>query len=150
MVEWFFQPTYWTWWLFGVLLVIIEVLSPGVFFLWMGLAALLVGVVLWLLPSLSIELQWLLFAAGSVASVALWKAYLRRHPTHTADPTLNRRGEQLIGRLAIAETALRAGEGRVNLGGSSWKVFGPDCPAGTRLKVVGVEGTVLRVEPAED
>ncbi len=149
MAEWLLAPAYWNWWLLGVVLMVLEVLAPGFFLLWMGVAAALVGVLAAALPGLAPEWQGLAFAALSVGAIAGWHAWQQRHPGTSEAPLLNRRGEQLIGRVLELETAIVAGEGRARLGDASWKVRGPELPAGSRVRVVGVDGTVLRVEAAD-
>lgn len=140
------DPPYWNWWLLAVVLMAVEILAPGFFFLWMGIAAGIVGVLLAGFPGLPGEWQWLLFAVLAVGSIVGWQFWLRRHPTVTDAPTLNRRGAQTIGRILVLDQPIVAGAGRAKLGDSTWAVRGPDVPAGTRVRVVGVDGTVLRVE----
>jgi len=96
---WLLEPTYWNWMLLGVVLMAIEAISPGFFFLWMGVAALLVGLVLTVLPGMDWAWQIMLFAVLSVGSIVAWRLRLRQHPTQTADPLLNRRGHQYVGRV---------------------------------------------------
>lgn len=145
MIDWPLQPVYWNWWLLGVILMAIEALVPGFFFLWMGVAALLVGLVLVPIPDMSWNWQVLLFATLSVGSIVAWQVRLRRHPTRTSDPLLNRRGHQYIGRVFTLEAAVVNGHGKVRVDDSSWKVLvDQDCPAGTRLRIIGVDGVMLR------
>jgi membrane protein implicated in regulation of membrane protease activity len=145
-MEWLETAAYWHWWVLGVILVILEIFSPGVFFIWMGAAAGAVGLMLWLFPGISWEYQILVFAAASVASVVLWRLFLNRHPTDTDQPRLNRRGEQYVGRLFTLDEPVVNNLGKIRVDDSTWKIKGSDCPAGTRVRVVGVDGVVLRVE----
>ncbi len=141
------EPIYWNWWLLGVVLMAIEALIPGFFCLWMGVAALLVGLLLTVLPDLPWPWQGLLFAVLSVGSIVLWRWRLRRHPTPTDDPLLNRRSRQYIGRVFTLDTPVVNGHGKIRVDDSIWKVLvNQDCPAGTRLRIVGVEGVLLRGE----
>ena len=141
------QP--WHWALLAVVLVILEILSPGVYFLWLGIAAGLVAALLWVVPELGWQFQLLAFALLSIASVALGRAWLGRHPTDTDEPTLNRRGEQYIGRIVTLEQPIVNGQGKIRLDDTTWKIEGPDCRAGNRVRVVGTEGVVLLVEPEQ-
>ena len=150
LMEWLETAAYWHWWVLGVILVILEIFSPGVFFIWMGAAAGAVGLMLWLFPGISWEYQILVFAAASVASVVLWRLFLNRHPTDTDQPRLNRRGEQYVGRLFTLDEPVVNNLGKIRVDDSTWKIEGTDCPAGTRVRVVGVDGVVLRVEVAAD
>ncbi len=139
--------TFWQWWIAALVLLVLEVFVPGAFFLWMGVAAGVTGLLLYLIPTLGWEYQLLLFAVLSVASIIVWRVYLRRHPTATDRPTLNRRGEQYVGRLFTLEEPIVNGSGKIRVDDSTWKIEGADCPGGSRVRVTGVDGTVLRVEP---
>lgn len=139
---------HWTWWAFGVVLVILEILLPGAVFVWLGIAAGLMGFVVLISPGLSWQAQFTLFAVLSVVSVVAGRMYMRRHPTHTEDTGLNRRGEQYIGRLFTLNEAIVNGTGKIVIDDTTWKVEGEDLPAGTRVKVTGVAGVLLKVEAA--
>lgn len=145
-MEWLQDAGYWHWWVLGIFLVILEVFSPAVFFLWLGISAGLVGFLLLLFPSMGWELQMLLFAAFSVASIAVWRYYLKLHPTESDQPRLNRRGEQYVGRSFTLGEPIVNGYGKIRVDDSTWKVAGDDCPAGTQVWVTGVDGVVLKVE----
>ncbi len=145
MSAWLLEPVYWNWWVLGVALMAVEAILPGFFFLWMGVAALLVGLVLTVLPDMDWTWQVLLFAVLSVGSIAAWQIRLRRHPTQTADPLLNRRGHQYLGRVFTLDAPVINGHGKIRVDDSTWKVVvDQDCPAGTRLRIVGVNGVVLK------
>ena len=145
-MEWLDNALYWHWWVLAVAFVILEVFSPGVFFIWMGVGAAVTGVALLLAPGLDWSWQLLLFAAVSVASVLLSRQILERRPIKTDQPRLNRRGEQYVGRLFTLDEPIVNGQGKIRVDDSSWKIEGPDCAAGTRVRVTGVDGVVLKVE----
>lgn len=149
MAEWLPSFDYWQWWLLGVGLMVVEVLAPGFYFLWLGVAALLVGVIAWIVPALGASGQWLLFAVLAVASVAGWYAWARRHPAQVEGGGPNRRTARYVGRVLTLETAIVNGEGRARVGDSVWKVRGPDAPAGSRVRVVAASGVILEVERAD-
>ena len=144
-----YQPDFWHWWILALVLIIVEVLVPGTFFLWMGVAALVLGVLAWLLPGMSWELQLMLFALLSLVAIVGWRAWQRRHPEVTDQPALNRRGEQYIGRVFELDTAIENGYGKVRVGDSLWRVRGDDAPAGQRVRVKATDGVILVVEPAD-
>ena len=144
MSTWLLEPAYWNWWLLGVVLMAIEAIVPGFFFLWMGVAALRVGLLLTLLP-MAWTYQVMLFAVLSVGSIVAWRLRLRRHPTQTQDSLLNRRGHQYVGRVFTLEAPVVNGYGKIRVNDSTWKVaVEQDCPAGTRLRIVGVDGVILK------
>jgi len=140
---------YWGWWLAGLVLVIIEMMMPGVVFLWLGIAAFIVGAAVLVLPDLSGAWQIGLFAVLSVASIVLGRMYLKRHPIGSDDPTLNRRGEQYIGRAFTLDEAIVNGKGKLRVDDTIWRVEGDDLESGTKVTVVGVDGVILRVRSAD-
>lgn len=137
----------WSWWILGLVLLGIEVLLPGFFFLWFGVAAILIGV-----SALLIDWPWQLQVVGFVV-LSIIVALLGRHfagtPSgDTADPQLNVRGDRLEGRTLVLSEPIVEGRGRVKIDDTIWQVRGPDAPAGTRIRVVGAEGSVLTVTAA--
>ena len=142
------EVQFWHWWVLAVLLMLIEVLAPGTFFLWLGFAAGLVGLLLVILPDLGWQLQVLIFAVLSVLSVLAGRAWLKRHPIETADTGLNRRADALIGQIYVLAEAIHTGRGAVKVGDTVWRAEGPDMPKGARVRIVAVNGTTLKVEAA--
>ena len=142
------ELVYWHWLAFAAALLIIEILAPMTFFLWMSVAAAIVGLTL-MLFDISWEVQILMFSVLSVVAILLSRMYLKRHPIHTEDATLNRRGEQHIGRTYTLETDIINGVGKARVGDSLWRVEGSDAPAGSKVTVERVHGNSLVVKPAE-
>lgn len=140
------QIEFWHWWIAAAVLIGIEMLAPGIFFLWMGIAAGLIGLLLLVAPQVSWQIQMLLFAIVSVGAIVAWRAYLKKHPTVTALPNLNRRGAQYVGRTFTLEAPIVNGKGKIKVDDTLWRVKGADLAAGTKVKVVSCEGTVLRIE----
>ncbi len=136
---------YWHWWVLAVALLILEIFSPAAFFIWIGFAAGIMGLLL-LISDFTWQMQFFMFAVLSVASVVAGRTWFRRNPIESDEPNLNRRGHALIGRVFEVEQAIEDGVGRIRVGDSTWKVTGPDAGAGEKVKVVGVDSTVLRVE----
>ncbi len=147
-MEFLEQAEFWHWWIAAVLFLVLETFAPGAIFLWMGVAAGIVGLILLVFSGLAWEYQFLIFAVCTVVSAVGWRAYLRRNPTQTDKPTLNRRGEQYVGRTFTLQEAIVNGQGKITVDDSTWKIEGDDLPAGTKIQVTGVEGTVLQVEVA--
>ncbi len=144
------QPQFWHWWALGGVLAILEVVAPGFVLIWLGLAALLVGVMLLIWPTMGLAFQLLAYAAFSVLSVFAWFRWLRTSPAETDQPGLNRRAEQTVGRRAQVVEPIVNGRGRIKLGDSTWSVTGPDLPAGRLVEITGSAGTVLEVRPVAD
>jgi hypothetical protein len=148
LADYFSTLQFWHWWVLALILVIIEMVAPGFFLFWVGLAAAVTGLVVFIFPATPWQAEFLIFGGLAVASVVAAKFYFRGHPIESADATLNRRGEQHIGRVYNLDEAIINGIGKVRVGDSVWRAVGPDLPAGERVKVVGVEGTMLKVEKA--
>lgn len=136
---------YWHWWVLSIALLILEIFSPAAFFIWIGFAAGIMGLIL-LLGDVSWQTQFVMFAALSVVSVVAGRSWFKRNPIESDEPNLNRRGHALIGRVFEVEQAIVDGTGRVRVGDSTWKVTGPDTLIGEKVKVVGIDSTVLLVE----
>ncbi len=146
-MSWLEHIDYWQWLVLAVVLVVLEIVSPGVFFLWFGLAAAGVGGILWRAPNLVWQMQLVIFAMLSVLSIGVARGVLQRRPITTDEPMLNRRGEQYLGHVLILSDSIENGVGRVRVDDVLWQAKGPDAPAGSQVRVVGVDGTVFRVEP---
>jgi membrane protein implicated in regulation of membrane protease activity len=146
MENWLGFLSYWHWLVLGVILVILEVFSPAAFFLWLGIAAGFVGLVLLVWPGVTWPFQVILFALFSLSSVVVGRRYLKLHPIATDEPALNRRGEQYVGRVFTLAAPVVNGQGKIRVDDTTWKISGTDCAAGTRVRVTGVDGVVLKVE----
>lgn len=136
----------WFWLSLGGVLLAAEMLGAGGYLLWSGVAALLVGVLIWLLPPLSWAWQGMIFAVLTVVVAYLWWYWLRRRPAAASggSPVLNQRNRQLIGTRATLTEPMHNGMGRINIGDSSWRAQAvEDLPAGTEVEVVAVEGVTL-------
>lgn len=142
--------TCWFWFGLAALFVIFDVILGASFFLlWIGLIAATIGVLMLFIPILLWEHQLLMFSLGALGSVVFWRAYLKKNPGKTDRPTLNRRAEQYLGRTFVLSEAIVNGRGKVEVDDSTWRVEGAELPLGTRVKVVGVDGVILKVKKDE-
>ncbi len=139
---------FWHWWVAAIVLVVVEIFAPGTVALWMAISAAAVGLLLLAVPELTWQTQLIVFSVLSVATVIGWRIYQLRYPTVSDQPMLNRRGEQYVGRVFTLDEAIVNGTGKIHVDDTMWKVEGADLPEGTQVRVTGVEGTVLTVEPA--
>jgi membrane protein implicated in regulation of membrane protease activity len=135
---------HWHWFILAVVLAILEIFAPGAFFLWLGIAAGVVGALVYVAPTLGWEYQVLAFSALSVISIVVWRRFFRVVPGDTDQPSLNRRGEQYVGRTFTLSEPVINGVGKIRVDDSIWKIHGEDCPAGTRVRVTGADGTILK------
>ncbi|MBP1847015.1 membrane protein implicated in regulation of membrane protease activity [Rhizobium petrolearium] len=139
----------WSWWILGLILLAAELAAPGVFLIWIGAAAIVVGalsLMLWNTNFWSWQIQWLLFAVLSIGFALAGRRFYAGRDQASDEPLLNRRGESLIGRTATLHEPITEGRGRIRLDDTWWPVMGPDLPAGTRVKVVTASGRDLTVE----
>lgn len=143
------QIVYWHWWVFGLGMLILEAFMPGAIFLWMGISAAVVGLLALVIPGMGWELQFVIFTVLAVATVVGWKKY-RPHAATSDRPTLNRRGEQYVGRSFTLAEPIVNGVGKLYVDDTTWKISGTDLPAGRKVQVTGVDGTTLRVEAVGD
>ncbi|WP_257169780.1 NfeD family protein [Bradyrhizobium sp. SRS-191] len=138
----------WNWLIFGIVLMALELLAPGVFLIWLGIAALLVGMISFGLAS-TWQLQILMFALFAIAAVPLWRHVARRSTASAGDnPFLNRRSAALVGREFTLEKPIIDGNGTVRIDDTVWRVAGPDTPAGSRVRIVQADGAHLTVTAA--
>ena len=136
---------HWLWLIAGAVLAVGEIVIPGIFLIWIGLAAFMTGVVTMLLP-IPVALQFLFFAATAVASIYASRRFLKQNPIASADPLLNDRAARLIGEIVTAVEPVDADQGRVKVGDGVWSARGASAAVGERLRVVGIERNVLIVE----
>ena len=137
----------WNWLIFGLILMILEAAAPGVFLFWLGLAALLVGLLSFAFHP-SWQVQLVMFAVFAAAAVPVWRRLARGRTDVSESPFLNKRADALLGRVFTLEKPIIDGRGTVRIDDTVWRVAGPDTPAGTRVKVVQVDGANLTVAAA--
>lgn len=147
-MEW--MDSDWFWWALALALFALEAVLPGTFMLWLGFAAIGTGIVHLLVPEAGVAAQWIVFAILSLAAVAIgWEVRKRRTPRSTDQPLLNRRAEQLVGRVFPLDMDISNGRGRLKIGDAFWIAEGPDLPAGTRVQIESVDAMVLRVRAVD-
>ena len=151
LVAWMSENQDWIWLAIGVLLLIGEVLLPGVFLLWIGLAALSTGFIVLVASGLSFEVQGMIFAILSIVAVIVGRNIMMKVPeTSDEAPNLNKKGAAMIGKKYVLASAIENGEGRVNVGDTVWSATGEDMPEGTAVTVEEVNGTRLHVVKCSD
>jgi membrane protein implicated in regulation of membrane protease activity len=138
----------WWWWVgAGIVLAALEMVVPGVYLIWLALAAIVTGVLALVGSPLVLQIVSFVFLALIFAYSA--KRVLRDKPIESADPLMNNRAGRLIGQSAVVTQAIDGGEGRVRVADGEWLASGPDCPAGTRVRIAGANGVCLSVEALE-
>jgi membrane protein implicated in regulation of membrane protease activity len=148
MSDFFISLGVWNWLILGAVFLLLEVLAPGTFMLWLGIAALLVGgismFVVW-----PWQYQLVAFAVFALAAIPLWRRIARGVETPVDQPFLNRRADAFVGREFTLEKPIVAGTGTVRIDDTIWRLSGPDCAAGSRVKVVRADAALLVVEPIQ-
>ena len=139
------MASHWFWLSLGMLLIAAEIVAPGFFLLWLGLAAVLTGVAAWLLP-LTLALEVALFALLAVAAVYGARRWFKADAIVSEDPLLNDRAARMIGEVVSVAEAIEGGQGRVRVGDSLWPARGPDTAVGDKVRITAISGSVLLVE----
>lgn len=136
---------HWFWFAAGLILAGLEMVVPGVYLMWLAMAALATGVItLVALPSLAVQVTSFIFLSLIFAFSA--RRMLRDRPIVSSDPLLNNRGGRMTGQTALVTQAIVSGSGRVKVGDSEWIARGPDTPVGERVRITGSDGSELLVE----
>ena len=139
--------TWWHWMVLAVLLAAAETLVPGAVVIWFAASAAVIGL---LMVAIDIPWQYQLIGFGLLGLAALlaYRAYRKKNPGTFEQPNLNQRGLQYVGSELVLSEPIEQGSGKAKLGDGYWKVSGPELPAGARVRVTGVNGTILTVIPA--
>ena len=136
------------WGALALVLFAAEALAPGAFMLWIGIGAAAVFVLVAVFADIPLLWQVVAFVVLSVVSIQCHRRWGRSHDRQSDQPLLNRRAEQLIGRVVVLDQGIVAGKGRAKIDDAFWVVAGPDLPAGSPVRVVAVEGMTLKVQQA--
>jgi membrane protein implicated in regulation of membrane protease activity len=146
-MDWFGDlDAHWVWLTLGLVLAGLEMLVPGVYLIWLAVAAIITGVLTGLFD-LSLPMQVIDFVFLALILAFSAKRILRDKPIESADPLMNRRGARMVGQTALVVQAIEHGSGRVHFGDGDWIARGPDVAAGERVRIVGSDGASLLVEP---
>ncbi len=140
----------WTWWILACVLLILELLAPGVFLMWLGFAAAAVGLIE-LVFDMSWQVEITVFAVLSIVFVLVGRPWIiKRQQVDTDQPNLNKRMYEFVGRRYVLEKAIVNGRGQIRIDDTLWDVVGPDLAEASWVEVTGVEGLRLTVEAAPE
>jgi membrane protein implicated in regulation of membrane protease activity len=138
----------WVWWIIAAVLLIAELLVMTVFLVWLGAAALTVGLIE-LFVDLGWQLEVFLFVVLSTIYVLVGRRYVNtRSEPRDGDPALNQRTSAYVGRTVVLHEAIVNGQGKVKLDDALWRVEGTDAPAGSKVRIVAASAMALQTEPA--
>jgi membrane protein implicated in regulation of membrane protease activity len=136
----------WLWTIGGVLLLIAEIIAPGVFLVWIGIAAIVTGLFA-LLFGIGVAGQLGLFALYAVLAVMAGRRFYAVKGIEHSGPGLNNPSARLIGRRVIVVQQVDEDSGRVRVGDSEWSARGGPAEPGQKVRITAVEGNCLIVEP---
>jgi membrane protein implicated in regulation of membrane protease activity len=136
----------WLWLIGGVLLLILEVIAPGFFLVFLGAAAMATGLFT-LLFDLGTASQLALFALYAVIAVLVGRRFYANRTSDSTDPLLNDRAGRMVGKVVTVVEAVDEHSGRVRVGDSEWSARGGPAAPGTRVRITGIDGNCLTVEP---
>lgn len=139
---------YWIWASIGLVLAALEMIVPGVYLIWLAVAAIITGALTFGL-GLSFGSQVIIFSSISLIAAYSARRFLRESPIESADPLMNQRGHRLVGETATVTQAFDGGTGRIRHGDSEWLARGPDLDVGTRVRITGSDGAILQVAPVD-
>lgn len=142
----------WNWLIFGLLLLILELFAPGIFFIWFGIAALITGALAFLFGATSAfgwQTQTILFLVLAIVAVLLGRRFFGSSDKPEDEPFLNRRGDEMVGQRATLSEAIVNGYGRIKINDTTWRVNGPDLPKGASVRIVAFDQGTLVIEEAD-
>lgn len=143
------RPELIVWISLALLLIAAETIAPGVFLLWLGLAAATVFVILLVVPGLAPVWQAVVFVVLAFFFLGIYVKFFRGRGKPSDQPLLNRRGAQLVGQVFVLEQAIVDGRGRLKIGDAFWVAEGPDLPQGARVRVIAARNMSLQVQAAD-
>jgi inner membrane protein len=147
MIAFMQQLDWWHWWIAAAVLAALETFLPGAVAIWFAAAAVVVGALLLVVP-VPWQLQLVLFGTLGVVALLVWRRVKHPEDAASAQPALNQRGVHYIGQTFTLVEPIRSGTGKIEVGDTVWLAQGADAPVGARVRVVGVNGAVLKVENA--
>ena len=138
----------WFWWIVAGALLLLELMTPGVFAMWLALAAASVGI-----TDYFVDLSWqhelLAFAGFSLVYVYLARPWYSKGTLQNSDqPNLNQRIYAFVGKSFVLSEPIVNGQGKLDIEGTRWDVLGPNLAKGATVRVTAVEGMKLRVTEA--
>lgn len=145
-MDFLIEPLFYNWLILGALFLIIEVTTFTLLFLWLAIAAAVMGLISFISPQLNITAQLLIFAGLSLASVVIWHKAFKKTQDSMGDATMNNRAARYVGRTATLTEAIDNGYGKIQLEDSFWRVKADtDLPLGTVVEIIEAKGVILKV-----
>ena len=138
----------WFWWIIAAALLLAEMMAPGFFMLWLAVAAAVTAVLVHFV-TLPWEGEVFAFAVFSAMTIAAsWRFVKSQRNVRSDQPHLNQKQNGFVGKTYVLDKPIIHGSGKIKVEDALWDVDGEDAAAGTKIKVIAVEGLRLRVEKA--
>ena len=150
LMIWAAANAHWIWWGIGILLLAGEMIIPGVYLLWIGVAGLATGLIAFYMPEMGFDGHGLVFAVFGAASIYIGNRFFYAKFLEAGEPLVNTRGSRHVGKVYVVCAAIVNGRGHVSVADGQWLAEGPDTPVGGKVRVKAVDGTVMVVEPVKD
>ena len=140
--------TFWHWLILGLTVLLSDLFANTLVLFWIGLGALVVSFLMWLMPEMPWQAQWLIFAALSLAVTVFWWKFQRsKDQKDDSNNPLNNKMNNYIGKQFRLETTIES-RGRAKIGDTTWAISSSvPISANTLVEVVAVDGIVLKVQP---
>ena len=138
---------FWHWWILACLMLVLEMVLPGIIFLWLSVAAAAVGFVVLLVPDISVELQLIAFGVFSVLSFVTGRRFFRPGISGANEQDVSSASSSLVGKTTVLTEKTTNGRVRQSVYGSSWVLKSEeDLAKGQKVRVCGIEGSMLLIE----
>lgn len=149
-MEWLTTWTAWHWLIFGFVLLIAEIVMPGVFLLWWGLSAIVVAGIMLLMPGLSLAILAVIYAIlAIILSLVWWKYQHNKDVIDQSNSSLNQRDHAMLGMRGIVREISENGIGRGHFGDTTWRIQGQKLQVDDVIEVQHVDGITLLVGKIE-
>ncbi len=144
----FFGP--WTWFIIALALLLLELFVAGVFFIWLGAAAIVTGLIDIFVP-MSWQIELAVFAGLTVLFVLIGRPIvMKRINMETDRPNLNNRNQNFIGQRYQLVEPVKGGRGTLKINDTLWRIRGADLPRGAWVKITAIDGLELVYEADEE
>ena len=141
--------SFWHWFLIATFLITIEAVAPFAYFLWLGIAAIIQGILLYFVPMTGI-LPIIIYACIASLVTLVGRYFVPFHHALKGEENINRASDRLVGKLITLSAPIIDGKAQIKVGSSVWIASGPDLAEGTMVKIVDVENNLLIVEPVQE
>ncbi len=144
----FFGP--WTWFIIALALLLLELFVAGVFFIWLGAAAIVTGLINIVVP-MSWQIELAVFAVLTVLFVLIGRPIvMKRINMETDRPNLNNRNQNFVGQRYQLAEPVKGGRGTLKINDTLWRIRGKDLPKDAWVKITAIDGLELVYEADED